>query len=271
MPNSMGSILRLSIISLSSLIGSAGFCQQATHQLIKSIPLKGTLLSSDKLGNAYVVTDRQEILKISSSGKVLFSNNIKSLGNISLVSTSNPLKILVYYPDFSTIITLDNTLSQTSRINLLELGSNRVSAACVALDNNIWIYDEIAFKLRKIDDKMNVLAESEDLNVLTGQVIQAAYLVEKDNFLYLSDPEIGILVFDTYGTYFKTIPLKGLHKFQKIQEQLVFFKDSRLAVYNLITFSSSEIAIPDSSAYDDAIEKDRIYLLTKDALNVYSH
>ena len=242
------------------------------YTLIKTLEVKGaTVLCSDKFRNGYVVNERQELLKIDPKGDVLFKFNNNSLGTIESVDANNPLKILVYYADYSTIVTLDNTLSQTGRINLLELGSNEVSAACVALDNNIWIFDAILFKLRKIDGNMNVLMQSEDLNALIGKPIRANFLLEKDNFLYLNDPELGILVFDTYGTYTKTIPLYGLSDFQKVQDQLVFFKEGKLFSYHLFTFNTEEIALPETDCTNIAIEKDRIFILKKNQLDVYAY
>jgi len=247
------------------------FSQSAKYKIIKTIPVNATFLSSDKLGNCYTVNENYELFKYSSQGDILYRYNNVSLGRITYVGTTNPLKILVYYPDYSTIITLDNTLSQTGRINLFELGSNNVSAACVAIDNNIWIYDEVLFKLRKFDDKFNILAESEDLNVQLGLSVKAFFLLEKDNFLYLNDPELGFLVFDTYGTYYKTIPLKGVHQFQKIQDQLVFFKDGKLFAYHLLTFETEEISLPGSDAITATIEKDRLFILRKGQLDLYSY
>ncbi len=245
--------------------------QTPAYKLVKTIPTTATILSSDKLGNCYVVNGKQELLKISPEGEMLSAYTNKSLGQISFVGTTNPLKILVYYVDYSTIITLDNTLSQTGRINLLELGSNKASAACVGLDNNIWIYDEVLYKLRKLDDRLNVLAETEDLNVLFSLPVRANFLLEKDNYLYLNDTSKGILVFDTYGTYYKTIPLKGLTDFQKVQEWLVYFQHGKLFSYHLLTFTTEEVNLPGSDAINAVVEKDRLFILRKEQLDVYSY
>lgn len=245
--------------------------QSAEYRLIKTIPLTATILASDKLGNCYVVNDKQELLKISPAGEPLYTFTNKSLGRISWVGTTNPLKILVYYPDYSTIITLDNTLSQTGRINLFERGINQVSAAAIALDNNIWIFDAVVFKLRKIDDKMNVLAESEDLSALLGKTIRGSFLLEKDNFIFLSDPDTGILVFDTYGTFYKIIPLKGLSSFQKVQDQLVYFKDGSLLSYHLLTFKTETITLPGADAVNAVVEKNRLFILRKKQLDIFSY
>jgi len=264
-PNAKLACLALLLFPISIL------SQTREYKLVKTLPINATYLSSEKLGNCYVVNEKNEVLKISPKGEILYNYNNNSLGRISFVGTSNPLKILVYYPDYSTIVTLDNTLSQTGRINLFELGSNNVSAACVALDNNIWIYDEVLFKLRKFDDQFNIVAESEDLNVQLGIPVHAHYLYEKDNYLYLNDPDTGIFVFDAYGTYYKTIPLKGLHNFQKVQEQLIFFKDGKLFSHHLLTFATEGIALPEGEAINAVIEKDRLFIQRKNQLDVYSY
>jgi hypothetical protein len=263
------STLKLTLASL--LFPFSISAQPSDFKLLKSIPVNATLISPDRLGNLYVVTEKQELLRYNPAGALVYRYNNIALGRISYLGTTNPLKILVYYPDYSTIVTLDNTLSQTSRINLFELGSNKVSAACVSLDNNYWIYDEVIFKLRKFDEKFNILAQSEDLNVLLGISVHANFLLEKDNYLYLNDPETGILVFDLFGTYYKTIPLKGLDGFQKIQDQLVFFKEGKLFTYHLLTFVTQEIALPVTDALSASLEKDRLCILRKGLVDVYSH
>ncbi|MDZ4845638.1 MAG: hypothetical protein SH857_08825 [Chitinophagales bacterium] len=245
--------------------------QTNDYQLLKTIPIEATLLTSDRLGYGYAVNQKQELLRINKKGEVVFKFNNNALGTITSVDANNALRILVYYADYSTIITLDNTLSQTGRINLLELGSNQVSAACVALDNNIWIYDAVLYRLRKIDANMNVLMQSEDLNALIGQSVRANFLMEKDNFLYVNDPALGILVFDIYGTYIKTLPLTGLNQFQKIQDRLLFFKEGKLFSYHLLTFNFEEILLPVTDCVNAAIEKDRLFVLQKNQLEVYSY
>lgn len=253
------------------LLLPATLAAQREYQLVKALPVEATLLTSDRLGYGYAVNQKQELLRINKKGEVSFKYSNNALGTISAVDANNPLKILVYYADYSTIVTLDNTLSQTGRMNLLELGSNPISAAAVALDNNIWIYDAVLYRLRKIDGNMNVFRQSEDLNALIGKPVRANFVLERDNFVYLNDPEIGILVFDAYATYIKTIPLYGLNSFQKMQDRLLFFKEGKLFGYHLLTFATEEFVLPVEGCRNAVIEKDRLFLLQKHQLEIYSY
>ena len=253
------------------LLGLFSF-QSNNYKHIKSIPLEGTLFSTDKFGNAYVVSNKYDLQMITPKGLKWYNYNNNRLGPINFVGTNNPLKILLFYHDFATLVTLDRTLSQTSAINLYEMGMNQVSAACVALDNNIWIYDEVNFKLLKIDDQLNIVTQSEDLNVLFGESVRVSFMIEQDNFIYANDPDKGILVFDIFGTYYKTIPIKGLKSYQKIQDQLIYFHNGRLIKYNLNTFKETIISLPENGEISQVrVEKNLLYLLKKNQLDLYSY
>jgi hypothetical protein len=41
-----------------------------------------------------------------------YFNNVKKFGKISTIDVSNPLKVLLYYKDFSTIVVLDSLWQQ---------------------------------------------------------------------------------------------------------------------------------------------------------------
>ena len=114
--------------------------------------------------------------------------------------------------------------------------------------------------------------QSEDLSVLFGQSVRVNFLIEKDNFLYANDPDKGILVFDIYGTYYKTIPIKGLKDFQKIKDQLIYFHNNQLHNYNLNTFNEKIISLPEDGEISNVrIEKNILFLLRKNQLDLYAY
>jgi len=77
-------------------------------------------------------------------------------------------------------------------------------------------------------------------------------------------------VFDIYGTYYKTIPLKKLKKFQILGNQLIYKQDGQYKSYHLKTLEEKIIELPDSTtARQMRIEKDRLYLLKEKQLELY--
>jgi hypothetical protein len=79
---------------------------------------------------------------------------------------------------------------------------------------------------------------------LVGVEINPNFIMEANNFVYLNNPSDGILVFDQYGTYFKTIPLKGLEQFQLNGDQIFYENNGKLKSYNIKMFVENSLDLP---------------------------
>lgn len=246
--------------------------QQSLYTLIKSYPCKGVTINLDQFGNAYVITENQELLKISPRQDKVFRYSLLKYGIPTTVDASNPLRILLHFKDFNIIAILDNTLSEKGVINLQDFGYFQIDAACTASDNHLWIYDGQNFRLKKIDDRNNVLVESEDFQLLFNQEIIPVYMVEADNNLYVSDPNLGILVFDLFGGYIKTIPITSIQKFQISRDQLIYYKNDQLMGFHLKTLGTYPINTPKpGNVKNMAIQDEYLGILLDIGLNLYAY
>ncbi|MEO7047207.1 MAG: hypothetical protein ABI091_18025, partial [Ferruginibacter sp.] len=73
----------------------------------KFIPGKYSFMDVDVLDNIYLITVDNQLVKINSNGDSVASfNDVKKYGNPTFIDVSNPLKILVYYQNFSTVVVL---------------------------------------------------------------------------------------------------------------------------------------------------------------------
>lgn len=71
-----------------------------------------------------------------------------ALGQITKVDLLNPLKVLVFYERFNTVVTLDNQLNETLKINFSELKTPLiVTKMGMASQNQLWVFDEITSQL----------------------------------------------------------------------------------------------------------------------------
>ncbi|NUN99908.1 MAG: hypothetical protein HUU01_04755 [Saprospiraceae bacterium] len=170
--------------------------------------------TSDRLLQTYVVTTSQELIKYNADGAEQFRYNNRRLGPLKLVDASNAFNILLYYPDYQTAITLDRTLNKTGEWNLLSFGFLNVPIVATAADNQLWLYDGVEQRLKKIGPDGVLLKQSDNLLQLLGFSLQPTCLVDQGNFIFLSDPARGILVFDAQGQYHAAIPLEGVNTFQ---------------------------------------------------------
>lgn len=245
--------------------------QDSIYQLLAEIPIASHSFTTDQLQQLYIATPENEIIKYSPDGKVLFRYNNNTLGEIGFIDASNPLNVLVYYPDFKTVINLDRTLNESGQINLFDLGVIDVNGIGRSSDNNLWLYDNTAFKLKKINRQGQTQIESDDLSLLLRKFLQPNCIKEVETLVYVNDPEHGIFIFDFYGQYMKLLAIKGLSDFQIVNEQLIYQQEGELHVFHLRTLLDRTVKLPKAIEEGDQlrIEKDKLYWGDTESIKVF--
>jgi hypothetical protein len=248
-------------------------CCAATgdYLLVNSIPFSNiSYLTTDKLGNTYVIVGNQ-LLQFDLNGKPLANFSKNNLGTIRSIDASNPMKIVLFYPDFAQLIVLNSKLAEQATINLRALEINQPIVACASENGGYWIYDNDDDQLKKLDLNLQILYQSGNLTQVLGYKVQPRFLAEASGYVYMSDPENGILVFDLFGTYYKLLPFKGLRSFQVIDQNILFVKENKLFRYDSKTAAEQEVLLPvHDSILNARIEAQQLYLLTSDSLSFYS-
>lgn len=204
-----------------------------------------TSFSVDNLDNVYLLSTSNQLKKLDSNGdSVAVFNDVKKFGEATLMDVSNPLKILLYYKNFSTIVVLDGMLQQKNMIDLRKKNMFRVSAVGLGYDGKIWVYDELEFSLKKIDDKGNVILRTPDLRQVFDELVTPVNVFDQNKYLYLYDPQKGIYVFDYYGTFKNKIDIKGWENLRVVDKH-VYGKDSTsFYSYEIPVFKYNKTSIP---------------------------
>ncbi len=246
-------------------------CASTSFTYLNSYPGKMNFITVDNFSNFYTVAGNK-LYKFSPEGKFLYPYEENRYGKIGMVDVNNPLKTLVFYPDFMTVVTLDKFLAPLTTYNFFDLGYQNISAVASSIDGRLWFYDNTDFKLKKIDETGKVYLESQPLNLLVSQTPNPNFITERESKVFVNDTSIGIMVFDIFGSYAKTIPIKGLVKFQVLQDQVIYYDNNMLNSYNQTTLDLRSMQLPDSvDVTAVAIEKDRIGLLKKDKVDFYRY
>ena len=207
-------------------------------QLFQTIRGEIKDFATDNLGNIYIVKQSNQIKKFNAKGDSLgVYNDVKRYGNIYSIDATNPLKVLVYFKDFSTIVVLDRLLSVLNIIDLRKQSILQVNAIASSYDNNIWLYDELDSKLKKIDDNGNVLLESTDFRQVFDLVPSPTNIFDRDGQLYLYDAKQGLMVFDYYGGKKNNLQLLNYKDLQVIDKSTISARDSsHIVLYKPATF-----------------------------------
>jgi hypothetical protein len=229
--------------------------------------------SVDNLGNIYVLNAANQLKKLSPKGDSLaVFNDVRRYGKISHIDVTNPLKILVYYREFTTIIELDRFLNIVNTIDLRKQNILQAKAIGLAYDNNIWVYDELDGMLKRIGDDGSLVDQTTDFRQLFDSVPDPTDIVDKGDLVYLYDPAKGVYIFDHYGTLKTHLDFRGWQDFDVIGKNLLGHDDGRFLRYEPGTLNMLEQPIP--AAYQGAthihITPTVIYVLKKTGLQVYS-
>ena len=220
------------------------------YQFVKSVEAPGNQHYSDPMGNVYIVRDNT--LKKFSAGHVQAAYYTNSfLGNIQSVDVSDPLRILLFYKYYNQVVWVDNFLSEIrSPVWLDELGIDQVELVCSSNQGGFWVFNSLNNQLQYFDVNLKMVHESPTLNILTGPDITPTFMLEKSRSLYLNVPGTGILVFDRFGNYSKTLPVDVPSVFQVTDRNLYFLKDGKLFSYDLTTAEMARLELPGEDKTD---------------------
>lgn len=240
---------------------------------VKKIKGSFTDFAVDNLENIYLLSSGNQLKKINSNGdSIAVFNDVKRYGTVTQIDVTNPLKILLYYRNFSTIVVLDRFLNSRNTINLRKL--NIFSANCISTsyDNNIWLYDEQEYKLKKIDDDGRVAMESNDFRMLFDSVPSATQLTDRNNFIYLYDSTKGFYSFDYYGSFKNRMPFLHWNNTAVSEKNVYGFSNNKLFSYQPQSLNLKEYTLPSFFGNYLAIKavNNRVYLLKNDGLDIYS-
>jgi len=227
----------------------------------------------DNLGNIYVLTRYNQLKKLSPNGDSLaVFNDVRRYGKIATIDATNPLKILVYYREFTTIIELDRFLNIVNTIDLRKQNILQAKAVALAYDNNTWVYDELEARLKRIADDGSLVDQTTDFRQLFDSVPDPAVIRDQGGFVYLYDPAKGVYVFDHYGALKTHIDLPGWQDFDVLDKSLLGRDNNKFYRYQPGTLDMKEEPVP--AAYQGAtrirLAPAVIYVLKNTGLEVYS-
>lgn len=265
---------RLLFILVCLLTVGIGIAQRdSSLRLIQTIAGGYTDFTVDNLGNIFLLDSNNQLKKLSPAGdSIAIFNDVRSYGKVYSIDAGNPLKILLYYRDFGTILVLDRLLNTRTTISLRKQNILQAKAICQSYDNAIWVYDEGEAKLKRIGDDGNIIDQTGDFRLQLDEAPSPSFIEDHDRLVYLYDSSKGLLVFDYFGTLKNKLPFTGWQDFQLAGKYMIGRKGEVLERYQLSTLLVEEKILPGilKNAAKIRIAIDRLYCLRHGALYIYS-
>jgi hypothetical protein len=211
----------------------------------------------DALGAIYSITNNV-LTKQMGTQKWQYKN--PQLGKIAKVDLQNPLKIVLFYQGFNTIILVDNQLNETANINLND-SANPIIAMGVGLaaGNRLWIYNNVNSKIGLYD------YSKRELKILTVPFSNNVKSYCSDfNFFQWVDELGNLYRCDVYGKIKTLGLLPDSEQIQLISDSVLLYrKGSNLYKYNLTDKKETLLEI-DEKTFKNFSVKDQILSIFTD-------
>ena len=244
----------------------------SSFQFLKSIKGNFSAFNVDNLDNIFLITSTNQLKKIDGIGdSIAIFNDVKRFGNPSSIDVTNPLKILLYYKNFSTVVILDRLLSIRNSINFRKQNIFLVKTIGSSYDNNIWLFDEEDYKLKKIDEEGKQLMETTGWRILFDTVPSPTQLIDRENYVYLYDAEKGFYIFDYYGAFKNRLAFLNWTNVEVSGKKIYGFCNNILYSYELNSLQLKVYKLPSFFGEYSAIKamNGKLYLLKKDGIDIY--
>jgi hypothetical protein len=230
--------------------------------------------SVDNLGNLYLVFQNGQLKKLRPNGDSLaVFNNVRKFGRLHSIDVTNPLKVLLYYKDFGTVVTLDRFLNERSTLDLRKFNLVQVKAIGQSYDNNIWVFDELEAKLKKIGDDGRLIDQSNDFRLIFDSTPSPENIIDQDKYVYLYDPMKGVYTFDYYGGFRSRVPFTGWSDFLVIGNSVFGRNENFLFRYDMGSLQLQQFAVPlfMNDAQKIVVAPGHVYVLKDGVIMVYSY
>ncbi len=263
------------LLLLATHCGTAQLDSSGNGSFVLSKYIKADIVdfTVDNLGNIYLISKDNLLKKLDANGdSAAVFNEVSRYGNIWSIDVTNPLKILIYYKDFATIVVVDRFLNIRTTIDLRSQNILQAKAIGLGYDNNIWVYDELDAKLKRLRDDGSLVDQTTDFRQIFDTVPDPSIIADQSGLVYLYDINRGVFAFDHYGGFKTTLPLTGWQDFTVIDKILLGRDQSKFYRYQLGTLNLEEIPIPPAylGAIKIKITPGAIYVLKKKGLEIYS-
>lgn len=239
------------------------------NDTLQRIPrANGKLIQVDELNNLYIVDKKNGITKYNDTGDSVAFFQIMNNGPIESIDVTDPLRILVHYPNFNKMLVLDRMLAMQNTIDLKLLQVNQATAVATTKDGGFWVYDYSQNKLLKYDRQYRVASESNDLRVSLNVVPRFNYLLERSNELWALSEQNELFVFTRFGDYvnqYKLETTEPIVALQRVGDQLIYATNNKIYLHQLLNqqIRMIDLGVGKGEILGVVFTSEKIYLLKK--------
>ena len=256
------------------LLTQSSYAQNDSLHLLRQFNTDVVQIAVDNLENLYVLSSTDQLKKYNAQGDSIgVYNQVKRFGKLQSIDVTNPLKLLLFYKEFSTVVTLDRLLTQRAAVDLRRSNIIQTSAVGMSYDGNFWLFDEYENKLKKLDEQGTKLLETPDFRTLFPDAIRPQQILDEAGLVYLYDPKVGLYLFDHYGSFKKKLPITGWQNLSIFNNYIFGLQGNAIRYFNTTTLLSGTRKLPfELQPQQQAqITNSKLFCWTPDSVRIYNY
>ncbi len=207
------------------MFGSSRAAAQSSASFLFAIDTPAVLVATDNLDHIYLLNEKNQLLKYGPDGKFLWSYSNKALGKLGFVDVTDPMRILLFYPVLQQAVVLNNNLNEIIRFNFGADPSRLITLVATANSSGFWAYDQQNRSLSLLGNAFNDEQLLGNIYQQSGIDLQPVQMAADDQNVFLYDPRQGIVQFDRFGTYARTLKTRPVGRFEIQDHRIVFLQD----------------------------------------------
>jgi hypothetical protein len=143
------------------------------------------------------------------------------------------------------------------------------SLICSSGDHNVWVLDKADFSLKKISPSESKVLTEVILDLeLFKKKPEILFMREYQNFLFILDKNVGIVMFNGIGKKVRVISEPNLTYFNFLGREIYFKKDNKLVFYDLFDTATREEPIDPTCKYA-LISDVRTFLIYENKIDIF--
>ena len=226
---------------ITSIVLLIGFSMQSQSRKLPAIVIDSIAVEADEyigfdgFKNYFYI--KNNVLFKKNDQKTFQYQNL-SLGKISKVDILNPLKVLVFYANFNTVVLLDSQLNEIEKFNFSDYDTPiMASAVGVSGQNKLWIYNSLDQHIGLFDTTTNQYSD-------LGVPIKESFTYYQTDFNYFQwvDKQNQWQICTIFGRMFSNGSIAPNNQMQLLDKnKILYSKEGKLYVNDQSTVQVYEI------------------------------
>jgi hypothetical protein len=143
-----------------------------------------------------------------------------------------------------------------------------VAVVCASQINGFWIFNNLNSRIEFYNSNLQKVHTSLNLSQYIGSIEDIQNISMSNEKIYLQVRNTGILVFDMFASYIKTIPITSKNSIQILKNSILYTKENQAMVYDFEKLNHTVLFQSESTIQFARVYNSSFYYLENNILHL---